>query len=123
MSIEPSVLNEGSSTGSINARVAESTSFNLIARDEDGTRSSKIIVVVDDRPIINEFSAEVGSIQKVGEEFELSWDVSHADFLQVKPDVSTLSGGIGKVSVPLYATTQYTLCLVTDTVLPLPVLR
>ena len=109
VSIEPSVLTEGGSTGSIKARVADSTSFNLIATDEDGTRSSKLIVVVDDRPIINSFSAEVGSIQKVGEEFELSWDVSHADFLQVRPDVSTLSGGIGKVSVPLYATTQYTL--------------
>ncbi len=109
VSIEPGGVTDVASTGSVTINVAETTNFTLTATDEDGSRMSRAMVVVDDRPIINSFTAVGDGLLRVGDKTTLSWDVTHADFLQIKPDAPAITGVSGSVQVPIYATTQLTL--------------
>ena len=109
VTIEPGVISNAANTGSATVNVLESTSFTLTAVDEDGARSSRITIVVDDRPIIKSFNASADGIQKIGDKVNLSWDISPADFVQIKPDAPAISGLTGSVQVPIRATTEFTL--------------
>ena len=107
--IEPGVIVGAPNIGSASASVPESTTYVLKVTDEDGIRTAELAVEVDDRPIIKAFEVDTSELVTVGDPIRLSWDVSHADYIEITPNVPAIIGSNGSVQVPLTSTTSFTL--------------
>ena len=68
------------------------------ATNEDGVRTSRVVVQVDDRPIIHNFDVSP-RVVTAGEPVTLSWDVAHATEISINQGVPPISDSSGTMEV------------------------
>ncbi|MDE0819852.1 MAG: lamin tail domain-containing protein, partial [Opitutales bacterium] len=96
--INPSDGGELVASGMLEVTSEQTTEFILEATNEDGTRTAKLIVEVDDRPIINSFTANPRVVVP-GDPVVLSWDVAYATSVSINQDIPGISGASGSIEL------------------------
>ena len=94
-------------SGSIDVTVGQTTEYMLRATNEDGFRTARLLVEVDDRPVIHSFQASL-RVVGAGEPVTLAWEVAHADAVSITPDAPAVSGAAGSVEVRPGSSRTYT---------------
>ena len=106
--ILPGKAVELSSSGILEVTIKENTEFILTATNEDGIRTAKLFVEVDDRPVIRAFTA-TPKIIAPGDPVVLSWDVDYATNVSINQDTPDISGSIGSIEVRPQSSLNYTI--------------
>jgi hypothetical protein len=106
VTINPSEAGELAASGMLEVPIAQTTEFTLKAINADGTRTAKLIVEVDDRPIINDFTA-TPRVVVPGDPVVLSWNVAYATSISINHDVPGISGAAGSIEVRPDASLNY----------------
>jgi hypothetical protein len=118
LSIEPGVGAVSGSSGSVTVSPTATTTYTLTATNNTGSARNMVVVAVQsapqDKPSISSFTANPPTIAS-GHTTTLSWSgVTGADTLHIDPDVGSVSGSSGSVTVSPTATTTYTLTATND---------
>lgn len=108
LQILPGPLATEETTGALTVRPTISTTYTLRATNDDGTKQAKTTVVVDDRPVIQEFATDTVSINE-GQSATLRWNVQFTDELNISPVNSGNLSPQGTLDVTPIRTTFYTL--------------
>ena len=106
--LEPVGADNLQSSGTLEVTVSKTTEYVLRATNEDGVRTSRVVVQVDDRPIIHNFDVSP-RVVTAGEPVTLSWDVAHATEISINQGVPPISDSSGTIEVRPDSSCTYTL--------------
>ena len=94
--------------GFMETTLTQTSEFMLKVSNADGSRTSKVRIIVDDRPVIQSFTASKYQINP-GETITLSWDSQHADTLNIDGISEAITNANGAIQVRVSEQAVYTL--------------